>query len=565
MAELVFFSGTMDCGKSTLALQMDHNNSVRGRQGLIFTKLDRMGESVLSSRLGLSTPAIEVDDDLDFWDEVVERLTAGARVDYLICDEAQFYTPGQVEQLARVVDELGIDVHAFGITADFRTELFPGSRRLIELADRVQLLQVEALCWCGRKATHNARIVDGVMVVEGEQVVVGDTAAASTGLVEYEVLCRRHYMRRMNSHAARAASPSPDTLPFDLDVCAVPPARLEKSTLDALSSIEVEVHPDAGPELGGHLTIALEPDPGVEGARVGVAGHLEACAPSRRARSAASATRGHRCPCPGGRARRRGPPAHGPGRCRRRREAHDRAVGGDGDPGATGEHPGVREHEHLGVGEEGRARRRGSTVRAPEDLTQRREVVGDGGAHAHGGPVRRSRRRGCRRRCRPSSARWDVPCGRAAGAGGAAGVAPTRARRRGRGVAPAPGVSSSGQPPTTSSAAVGSSRWAETGLRARDGRGRRSLPGVDGEVLDGQRVGPRALVARGVRRGGAAAPSPAGAVLAHRGHEVDRLVRRAVEHGDARPRRGRRCRRRRGRRRGAPGAVSGWLPARPPR
>ena len=126
MADLVFFSGTMDCGKSTLALQMDHNNAVRGREGLIFTKLDRMGESVLSSRLGLSTPAIEVDDDLDFWDEVVERLTAGARVDYLICDEAQFYTPGQVEQLARVVDELDIDVHAFGITADFRTELFPG-------------------------------------------------------------------------------------------------------------------------------------------------------------------------------------------------------------------------------------------------------------------------------------------------------------------------------------------------------------------------------------------------------------------------------------------------------
>ena len=75
MADLVFFSGTMDCGKSTLALQMDHNNAVRGREGLIFTKLDRMGESVLSSRLGLSTPAIEVDDDLDFWDEVVERLT----------------------------------------------------------------------------------------------------------------------------------------------------------------------------------------------------------------------------------------------------------------------------------------------------------------------------------------------------------------------------------------------------------------------------------------------------------------------------------------------------------
>ena len=70
-----------------------------------------------------------------------------------------------------------VDVFAFGITADFRTALFPGSQRLIELADRVQVLQVEALCWCGERATHNARTVDGVMVVEGEQVVVGDTDA----------------------------------------------------------------------------------------------------------------------------------------------------------------------------------------------------------------------------------------------------------------------------------------------------------------------------------------------------------------------------------------------------
>ncbi len=223
MAELVFFSGTMDCGKSTLALQMGHNHSARGRIGLIFTKFDRMGESVLSSRLGLSMTAIEVTDGLDFWEHIVGSLTRGLRVDYLICDEAQFYRPEQIDQLARIVDELDIDVHAFGITADFRTQLFPGSKRLIELADRVQVLQVEALCWCGRKATHNARIIDGVMVVEGEQVVVGDTAAATTGLVEYEVLCRRHYMRRMNSHSARAAARDADILPFDLDICPVPP------------------------------------------------------------------------------------------------------------------------------------------------------------------------------------------------------------------------------------------------------------------------------------------------------------------------------------------------------
>jgi thymidine kinase len=213
----------MDCGKSTLALQMDHNHRARGRAGIIFTKMDRMGESVLSSRLGLSTSAREVTDELDFWDEVVEFATTGHTVDYLICDEAQFYTPSQVEQLARIVDEMAVDVFAFGITADFRTQLFPGSRRMIELADRVQVLQVEALCWCGRRATHNARVVDGVMVVEGEQVVVGDTKPGQAGLVEYEVLCRRHFMRRMNSAAARAAATSPDTLPFDLDLCPVPP------------------------------------------------------------------------------------------------------------------------------------------------------------------------------------------------------------------------------------------------------------------------------------------------------------------------------------------------------
>lgn len=211
--ELVFFSGTMDCGKSTLALQMDHNHAARGRAGMIFTKHDRAGTNVLSSRLGLQVGAREVGDDLDFWSLVVDELSSGARIDYLICDEAQFYTPEQVEQLARLVDELGIDVYAFGITADFRTALFPGSRRLIELADRVEVLQVEALCWCGARATHNARTLNGVMVVEGEQVVVGDTESAAD-VVAYEVLCRRHHMRRETSASPQATPLSPDVLPL---------------------------------------------------------------------------------------------------------------------------------------------------------------------------------------------------------------------------------------------------------------------------------------------------------------------------------------------------------------
>ena len=181
MAELVFFSGTMDCGKSTLALQMDHNHRARGREGLILTRLDRAGTSVLSSRLGLSTQAVEVADGLDLWEVVVTNLTGGRRVDFIIGDEAQFYAPEQIEQLARVVDELDIDVFAFGITSDFRTQLFPGSRRLIELADRVQVLQVEALCWCGRRATHNARIVDGAMVVDHIALLAGVVAQVEKG------------------------------------------------------------------------------------------------------------------------------------------------------------------------------------------------------------------------------------------------------------------------------------------------------------------------------------------------------------------------------------------------
>ena len=215
MAELVFYAGTMDCGKSTLALQTDHNHSSRGRRGIVFTRLDRAGDSVLSSRLGLEVPAIEVTDKLDFRQFVVDRLSAGGALDYLICDEAQFYSAEQVEQLAAVVDDLRIDVYAFGIMTDFRTRLFPGSGRLVELSDRVQVLQVEALCWCGARATHNARTVAGSMVVEGDQVLVGDTGAtAVSSAVAYEVLGRRHYRARRTAATAGQEHMSSQTLPF---------------------------------------------------------------------------------------------------------------------------------------------------------------------------------------------------------------------------------------------------------------------------------------------------------------------------------------------------------------
>ncbi|MFN8189604.1 MAG: thymidine kinase [Nocardioidaceae bacterium] len=216
MAELHFFTGTMDSGKSTLALQTNHNHAARGRAGQMFTTHDRAGEATLSSRLGLTANALEVTPEFDFWRHVVDALTQGGRIDYLICDEAQFYSPAQIDQLAKIVDELQIDVFAFGILTDFRTQLFAGSARLVELADRVNVLQVEALCWCGKRATHNARTENGAMVVEGEVIVVGDVDAIDEepADVAYEVLCRQHHRRRLTAARARAVSLAPDPLPF---------------------------------------------------------------------------------------------------------------------------------------------------------------------------------------------------------------------------------------------------------------------------------------------------------------------------------------------------------------
>ncbi|MFZ9383808.1 MAG: thymidine kinase [Ilumatobacteraceae bacterium] len=194
MATLRFSFGTMGSGKSTLALQIHHNLAVRGLRGLILTKLDRDGSQV-TSRLGVSAPAVEVSTSLDLFELARERQP----LNFLVCDEVQFYTVEQCDQLARVVDELRIDVYAFGLITDFRGLLFDGTRRMLEVADERVEMQVEARCWCGARATHNARVVNGVVVYEGETVVVGDTAENPTtplfgDSVRYELLCRRHYV-----------------------------------------------------------------------------------------------------------------------------------------------------------------------------------------------------------------------------------------------------------------------------------------------------------------------------------------------------------------------------------
>lgn len=199
-AHLRFFHGPMDCGKSTLALQVDHNQSRQGRRGLLLTQGDRSARPQISSRVGLCREALEVAPGTDLRLLVRDHWAAGHRVDYLIVDEAQFLAPGQVDQLAELVDESHVDVYAFGLTTDFRARLFPGTQRLLEVADDVQRIQVEVLCWCGLPGLLNARVVDGEMVREGETVVVADIAPTPApddrdADVHYQVLCRRHHVQ----------------------------------------------------------------------------------------------------------------------------------------------------------------------------------------------------------------------------------------------------------------------------------------------------------------------------------------------------------------------------------
>ena len=194
MAELRFFFGTMGSGKSTQALQIRHNLDARGLQVLLTTQLDREVGKV-SSRLGVAAEAEIVDPQVDLY-----ALASGSYrrtgLDAMVCDEAQFYEPTQVDQLGRVVDELDVEVYAFGLLTSFQGDLFPGTKRLLEIADVRSELQVEARCWCGARATHNARLVNGVQVYTGALKVVGDTAVdepEDAPDVTYDLMCRRHW------------------------------------------------------------------------------------------------------------------------------------------------------------------------------------------------------------------------------------------------------------------------------------------------------------------------------------------------------------------------------------
>ena len=172
---------------------------------MLITQLDRR-VGVVSSRLGISEEATVIDGTVDLHRLIAQEHADRQGVHAVICDEAQFYQPGQIDQLARVVDELDIEVYAFGLLTSFQGLLFPGSKRLMEVADRRSELQVEARCWCGARATHNARLVNGRQVYEGDLKVVGDTdqpidAAAEEISVTYDLRCRHHWLAGLQEAA----------------------------------------------------------------------------------------------------------------------------------------------------------------------------------------------------------------------------------------------------------------------------------------------------------------------------------------------------------------------------
>ena len=197
-SHLKFFYGPMDCGKSTLALQIDHNHARQGRHGLLLTTHDRSGGATITTRVGLARQAVEVGEDTDIRLLVRQVWAAGRALDYLIVDEAGFLAGAHVDQLAELVDDWDVDVYCFGLATDFRSQLLPGAKRLFELADEINPVHVEVLCWCGRPGQLNARVVDGRVVRDGDTVLVADTAASTDDApvdVHYQVLCRAHHRR----------------------------------------------------------------------------------------------------------------------------------------------------------------------------------------------------------------------------------------------------------------------------------------------------------------------------------------------------------------------------------
>jgi thymidine kinase len=188
MAELTFTYGTMAAGKSTLALQLCWQLREVRSDVALWTFGDRSAGGMVTSRIGIEAEAYAIDprDDLTLH---IRRLRENGD-NILVIDEAQFATSEQIDRLAQMVDDENVDVHAFGLSADFMLNVFPGSARLFAIADRCQELPLTSSCWCGEKGRCNARVVNGAVARQGTQILTGDVAP---GVVHYQVLCRKHY------------------------------------------------------------------------------------------------------------------------------------------------------------------------------------------------------------------------------------------------------------------------------------------------------------------------------------------------------------------------------------
>jgi thymidine kinase len=185
MAKLYFYYASMNAGKSTNLLQANFNYGERGMGTMLWTAaLDNRTAQPIASRIGLGAEASRFGPGTNLWDAVMAQHAETALACVLI-DEAQFLTATQVWQCARLADEGGIPVLCYGLRTDFRGDLFPGSAVLLGIADT--LVELKAVCHCGRKATMNLRTDEaGEPMVQGAQTQIG-------GNEQYVALCRKHF------------------------------------------------------------------------------------------------------------------------------------------------------------------------------------------------------------------------------------------------------------------------------------------------------------------------------------------------------------------------------------
>ncbi len=175
----------MNAGKSIEVIKIAHNYEERGKRVLVLVPDvdDRYGVGVITSRIGVQREATIIKDETNIFDLFVKESASGD-IDCVLVDECQFLKKHHVHELVEIVDSCNVPVLAYGLKNDFRNELFEGSYYMLVYADKIE--EVKTICWCGRKATMVARVVDGKFVRQGQQIVVG-------GNDMYVSLCRKHY------------------------------------------------------------------------------------------------------------------------------------------------------------------------------------------------------------------------------------------------------------------------------------------------------------------------------------------------------------------------------------